>query len=146
MPGGVTGDKRRYLMQRFAWAPRAIHTLLEAKAPFTFVGHGPLEMSSCFSGLGTPEVAGESLVDALRVRFMDRISLVSNVAFDIHNSSRSVLIQDRSIGAVGGDLLDLWPMHIRERLTDGFDTFGDLVKFAISNASSLNDSFWCYKS
>ena len=49
MPGGVMGDKRRYLMQRFAWAPRAIHTLLEAKAPFTFVGHGPLEMSSCFS-------------------------------------------------------------------------------------------------
>ena len=71
-------------MHRFAWAPRAIHTLVGAKAPFTFVRHGPLEMSSCFSGLGTPEVAGESLVGALRVRFKDGISLVSNVAFDIN--------------------------------------------------------------
>ena len=126
--------------------PRAIHTLSEAKAPFTFVEHGPLEMSSCFSGLGTPEVAGESIVEALRIRFKDKISLVSNVAFDINKLSRSVLIQDRSIGAVGGDLLDLWPRHIRERLTDGFDAFDDLVSFATSNAASLNDRFWCYRS
>ena len=59
----------------------------------------------------------------------------------IHKSSRSVLIQDRSIGAVGGDLLDLWPMHIRDRLDDGFDTFDDLVSFATSNAASLSDVF-----
>ena len=59
-------------------------------------------MSSCFSGLGTPEEAGESLVDAMRIRFGDGISLVSNAAFDINKSSRSVLIQDQSIGAVGG--------------------------------------------
>ena len=94
---GVAGDRRRYLMHRFAWPPWAIHTLTEAKAPFSYVGHGPLEMSSCFSGLETPEVADESLVDAMRLRFNDRIFLVSNAAFDINKSSRSVLIQDQSI-------------------------------------------------
>ena len=82
----------------------------------------------------------------MRERFPDGMSLLSNSAFDIHTSSLSLFVQDQSIRAVGGDVLDLWPMHIRERLSDGFDTFDDLVSFVTSNAVSLNDSFWCYRS
>ena len=138
--------RREYLASRLSWASCSVECLVEAGAQFPLAKCGGLSISTCFSGLGTPEVCAEALVTALRSRSGIDVDIKSVLAFDLSPASRKVLISDPCISAVGADLLGLWPAAVRERLARGFDTLQDLFRYAVGVSTSLRLTFWCHAS
>ena len=138
-------ERRRFLADRFNWAANSLRILYAECAPLKLLDTHELKLSSCFSGLGTPEVCVEALVNAFRSNHSVGASVSSALAFDLCKASRTVLCADPCVGGVGADLLDLWPEDVRHRIVSGFDSLADLARYAKGQSHRLRAKFWCHR-
>jgi hypothetical protein len=137
-----------------AWLPAALE-VEQVEVPIALVAAGRerlrelssdstrcVRLSTCFSGLGTAELCSRTLNGVFAKRGLG-LHFQTDGAFELDASARKVLGNDALGGFCGGNLLDLWPEPVRERLNQGFGSFPLLGSYLTRNAARLAASAVC---